>query len=352
MEETFEVRFESPEEHFLYHEGVNTGFTITSTKMSRNYFIQVNERQLLDTLKTYAQGKNQCFPGRETLKHDLGGWSNGRLISAINEAEKIGLISTTRTKGKNTLYYICELRKVPAIHHSEFIHSIRKEYTSQGKVDKFRKAFDKYIQSELKVRVCDSVEPLSFEKEIKNFFSSYIEGTEKPVETKEIPTAVEVKAKPKNKFLSAANIPIDADSYSDDPLNERKEKKPPKSKNPDEVDIVDWNTHHFLIHFKKGYKEKINSAYPSNIQEDLHALKHVITQTGDKEKVRKLIDLYFNSPSITHCSIRNFASAFVQQKLLFTLNSGSSTSYKKNSGEDNRSDEMKDWASKLDNWGN
>ncbi|MEC0276784.1 hypothetical protein [Peribacillus frigoritolerans] len=339
MEEIIEIRYADSEDDFLYREGVNRGWVLSFAKIDKNFYIDSNERSLLNLLKQYAQGSKKCFPGRDTLCEELGGWSTGRLTESIKEAERLKLIKTVKEKGKNTIYYLLELHKCPVIAHSEFVHSIKKKYVKQGLADKYKEAHKKYRQSELIKEVFSSDNPLQFRQQISDFFSSYIEGKNESAPT----------PKPKTPNPFYGNLPpTDAESVKDP---EENNKKKPKSKNPDEVEIGEWNTHHFLAFFKLKFTEKMNAAYPTNLKEDLGAMKHVLSQTSDNEKVRKLIELYFENFNGTVHSVKNFSSSFVQQKLIFILNSGSSTSYKKNSGKAQpQSDEMKDWASRLDEW--
>jgi hypothetical protein len=335
MEEIFEIRFANNEKHFINSCGVNRGYVEASTKVVRHYFLSDKARSLYHLLDSYARHNEHriCYPGRTRIRAELGGCSDKKLTSAINELVEKGYIITQPRDGYTTLYLVNELHKIPDVHHSEYVHSLRQKYSSELKQNKFYDALEKYKKSELFELVNKLKDPLDLKDEIAAFFDKEILGIETPVIEKEEEMAVPPN-EPKPTILTNV-VPVTPDGKEKDPYSDKPKREKKDNKDFESVNVSDWNTYHFLYYFEHLWIQKRKLPYPFKWKEDLGAMKHVINQIGDKETVKRLIDLYFTLDDLeqSKLSVHNFSSAYIQQKLRSHLNSDFSNSYKTNSGK-------------------
>lgn len=345
MEEFIEVRFANDEKDFIYNKGVNKGYYQSYPKIGRNYFLSSSARALYELLNSYASynDKRECFPSRETIKAELGGWGNDKFSKAVDELEKGRLIDVHQRRGKSSLYHLVELHHSTVIAHSELVHLIKQELKEEGKIHEFYKHLTKYRASDLYNQVAQAQNPLSFSQDIRDWFHSYMEETPQP--PKEKPKKEEKRNIP---FIGAMVLDSEKTSVkSVDPLEEPKIKKK-KSRNPLEVDVAEWNTNHFVSYFEKVWLEKKGLPYPTNMKADLSMMKNVILHTGNNEVVKTMIEKYFElDTNATKHSIMNFSSSFIQQRLINELNSSSSTSYKSNAKKSTDMQVDDDWLANL-----
>lgn len=346
MEEIIEVKFANDEDDFIHNRGVNKGFGQVAAKVDKCYFLTDAARSVYHNLRQYLYGeKRECYPSRETIKQELGGWGNTKLNNALDELEREGLVERRKRDGKNTTYIFNKLQHCFVLVHSESVHEIRLVYQKQGKQNKFYKALTSYRQSDLKVEVeaAGAQSFPSYKKVIEGWFANQIEETDLPEEEVAEEQQEQPKSQPARPLPRTVNDKSDYSTKGEP--GEEKEKPKPKSRDYNLVDLPNWNVHHFYSYFRQKYWETLGAPYPK-AKGDLSSLKHIIQHNNDHVLTKNLIDTYFiimlGKSSMT-ISVFNFSSAFVQQKLHSTLNSKGSTSYKNTSRKSMPTDTSKKW---------
>lgn len=339
MEEIFEVKFANSEQDFIHAQGINRGWYQLPVKIGRCYFISSEAKSLYSSLGQYCyQGSRECYPGRETLKQELGGWGNDRLDKAIKELKEANLVSVEKKDGKKSTYILEELQYSKVLAHSELVHEIRVNFKSKGKQEEFYKALTSYRKSDFCYEVSNLPNPIGHSDLICDWFTTYIEGNQPESDNKR-EKLEEVKQQPVTSIKTWSIEGIERSANENE-----KPKKEKKSKDFNEVDIDRWNTNHFLGYFDTIFTSKKKLPYPPS-KGDLGALKHLISQTNDNQRLRELINKYFEQ--FDNWSVHNFSSSYVQQKLINELNNSPSNSYKKNRAKSTDVDVDDPWLQKL-----
>ena len=316
MEETFKVRFQNSEEHYIHSEGVNTGYTRSFNKVDRCLFLSDRVRKLYLTIRSYAYGeKRDCHPSQATLRVDLR-WSKQTLKTYMDELEASGAIFIERkAANKTSTYWFMEIQNVHCVVHSELVQEYRPVGTAA--LEAFLEKLDEYEKSELYLEAINTdVKELSkLRGKIGVFFCEESDNTgEEPVvTTPQIPRP----------FPAVRVIPTEGIELGSESIPKSKKKK---------VDINDpfdvWNCHHFLAYFEELFVRKHGTTYQPEVG-DLRALKLAIDKCDNNEQFKQRMEIYFeHSEVFSMNNLKGFCGHYVQNSLTNYLTYGKFNTYK------------------------
>lgn len=333
MELEERVSFASSESEFIHNFGVNKGFGMTISKISRCFFLSSGAKALYYNIRDYAYGgKRESFPGQSTLRAELD-WSKQTLTDYLDELRTAGLIRTEHKSHKTLTYYIEELQKVPVLAHSEIVHTIRK----YSRREPFFVALKAYKKSALFQTVSQSPNPIEYKEQINDWFRQQIEGGEpqKPV-AQTTPANLPKTFKVDNSVQAVANP-------------ETKEKGKKKSRDPYETAVEEWNYHHFTDYFVREYETKFQQMYMIT-KSDMGALSRLLKAKGesfDKAVMKTHIDNFLVLDHFETKTLRIFTSTHTQAVLDAYLNTGKVPSYRASRDEKPKHETPSDWDDQL-----
>ncbi|WP_186381053.1 helix-turn-helix domain-containing protein [Paenibacillus xylanexedens] len=318
----FVVRHGSREADFLSNYGVNKGYTIAYSKVSRCYLLSASAKQLYQNLCAYAWGGNDCWPSQITLRSELG-WSRATFDGYLDELRNAGMVTTANQGPNRTLLYtLTDLSEVPLIKHSEMIHQIRTDLTGNGN-EAFYRALRSYMESDLYARLRqanldgETIRPVY--EELRSWFQSALTGSQEPRRASKAdsaPKRSEQPGKPTREPHRAPprNLgPRDLSGVSGSASLEERGKRPARRGNPEDPET--WTATDLYEFFAQQYTEATNQPYLVSVKDRTQMKRLLESSRGSKQQIKDNIKLYVSADYFEIKTIAGFCSMFVQSAI-------------------------------------